>query len=85
MPSDLFPFHSSPRSNLTGSPQFGLGYDACPGRNVANVELNKITATRTRGFDLRLVDSEGEWRFHELFVTSPSGRPVYVKGRDVFG
>lgn len=66
--------------NLTNV-QFGLGYNACPGRNVATLELNKITATLIRDFDIRLQDPKGEWKYHELFVTMQSGWPVYVKRR----
>lgn len=71
--------HSDNRS------QFGLGYNACPGRNVANIELNKITATLIRDFDICLEDPKGEWKYHELFVTSQSGWPVYVQRRRLGG
>ncbi|KAM0799387.1 benzoate 4-monooxygenase cytochrome P450 [Usnea florida] len=62
---------------------FGLGYNACPGRNVANLELNKVTATLVRDFDIRLADPDAEWRYHELFVTSRNGWPVYIRRRSM--
>ena len=63
------------------SAQFGRGFNACPVRNVATLELNKMTATLIRDFDIRLQDLKGEWKYHVLFVTSQSGWPVYVKSR----
>lgn len=60
---------------------YGLGYNACPGRNVATIELNKITATLIRDFDIRLQDPKGRWKYHSLFVTSQSGWPVYAERR----
>ncbi len=65
--------------------QFGLGYNSCPGRTAALIELNKITATLLRDFDLRLADPKAEWRVHELFVTAPRGWSVYVERRKAPG
>ncbi|KAG6988547.1 cytochrome P450 [Physcia stellaris] len=60
---------------------YGLSYNSCPGKNVAAIELSKITATLIRDFEFRLVDSKEEWKYHQLFVTSQHGWPVYLKRR----
>ena len=65
--------------------QFGLGYSACPGRNLANVELSKITATLIRDFDIRQVDPAQEWKFRSLFIAVPWGWPCWVKRRNNSG
>ncbi|MCJ1251932.1 hypothetical protein MMC30_009170 [Trapelia coarctata] len=64
---------------------FGLGYNSCPGRNVASLELNKITATLIRDFELRLAEPDREWRYHTLFISIQSGWPCYIKRRAVGG
>ena len=66
---------------LTFGSKFGLGYNSCPGRNVANLELNKISATLTRDFDFELVDPDKEWQYHTLFIAVPYDWPVYVRRR----
>ena len=43
------------------------------------LELNKLTATLIRDFDFQLVDPAREWHFHQLFLTTHGGWPVYVK------
>ncbi|KAL8793216.1 MAG: hypothetical protein Q9195_004152 [Heterodermia aff. obscurata] len=60
---------------------FGLGYNSCPGRSVANIELSKITATLIRDFDFRLADPDAEWKYHQLFVTSQYESSVFVERR----
>ncbi|KAL8831513.1 MAG: hypothetical protein Q9191_000822 [Dirinaria sp. TL-2023a] len=60
---------------------FGLGYNSCPGRNVASLELNKVTATLIRDFDFELEHPEREWWYHQLFVTTQRDWPVILKRR----
>ena len=47
------------------------------------MELSKITATLVRDFDIRLADPDADWKYHELFVTSKDGWPVYLERRSV--
>ena len=86
-PCDIYinPALLSIQKTLTSNSKFGLGYNSCPGRNVANLELNKIAATLTRDFDFELVDPDKEWRYHTLFIAVPYGWPVYVRRRGVRG
>jgi len=45
------------------------------------LELNKVSATLTRDFELKLADPAKEWRYHTLFISIPSGWPCYIKRR----
>lgn len=60
---------------------YGSGYNSCLGHNLAQLELEKVTATVLRDFDLRLVNPEKEWKLHYKFVMNPSGWPVYASKR----
>ena len=60
-----------------------MGYNHCIGRNLATLELNKITATLVRDFELRLVEPDKEWKCHFLFLTVPWGWPVWMKRRGI--
>lgn len=67
--------------------QFGAGYAACPGQNLARVELAKICATLFRDYDIRQVDPkqhcnwEGPIHDHAAFmacVRPEAARPAKV-------
>jgi len=49
---------------------------------MAHLELRKITATLIRDFEIRIVNSQKKWKYHQLFVTAKSGWPVWIKRRD---
>lgn len=63
---------------LTPAHQFGAGYGACPGQNVAKIELAKITATLVRDYDIALVDERREWMWKAYFTVVPHSWPVFV-------
>jgi hypothetical protein len=45
------------------------------------LELNKVSATLTRDFELQLAHPDKAWRYHTLFISIPSGWPCYIKRR----
>src|SRR3954465_222196 len=57
---------------------FGLGYAACPGINLAKIELSKMAASIIRDYDIRRVDPNQEWSYEAYFNTLPHSWPVYV-------
>jgi cytochrome P450 len=59
--------------------QFGAGYGACPGQNVAKIELAKITATLVRDYDIKLVDEQKDWKWKAYFTVVPHSWPVFVE------
>lgn len=67
---------------MTRFAQFGAGYNSCPGRNLANLEVSKVTATLVRDFDTRQVDPKQKWSFKSHFTAVPYGWPCYVERRD---
>ncbi|KAH7126607.1 cytochrome P450 [Dendryphion nanum] len=58
---------------------FGAGYNSCQGRNIAQLEITKATATLVRDFDFRQVDPKQDWKYEALFVATPYGWPCYVE------
>ena len=76
-------FSRCPLSSLTYTlKQFGAGYNSCPGRNLANLEISKVTATMIRDYDIRQVEPGKEWRYEAHFTAVPYEWPCYVKRRD---
>lgn len=61
--------------------QFGTGYNSCPGRNLAYLEINKVTATLLRDFDVRQVEPARGWRYEEWFTAVPYGWDCWVRRR----
>ncbi|OCK85737.1 cytochrome P450 [Lepidopterella palustris CBS 459.81] len=61
---------------------FGAGYNSCPGRNLANLEVSKTAATLLRDFDIRQVDPEQDWTYEAHFTAVPYGWPCYVQRRE---
>ncbi|KAI1848539.1 hypothetical protein JX265_013787 [Neoarthrinium moseri] len=57
---------------------WGQGYAACPGQNIARLELSKITATIVRDYNIRQVDSNQQWHWKARFAMLPHDWPVYV-------
>ncbi|OBT84328.1 hypothetical protein VE02_07275 [Pseudogymnoascus sp. 03VT05] len=61
--------------------QFGAGYNSCPGKNLARMEVSKVTATLVRDFDIRQVDPKHEWSFKSHFTAVPYDWPCRVTRR----
>jgi cytochrome P450 len=61
--------------------QFGLGYAACPGQNLARIQLSKILATLVRDYDFRQVDKGASWKYYTFFTVAPFDWPVHVSKR----
>ena len=59
--------------------QFGLGYGACPGINLAKIQLSKLTATIVRDYNIRQVDPDQSWTYDAYFNVLPHDWPVYVE------
>ena len=59
--------------------QFGLGYGACPGINLAKIELSKLAASIVRDYVIRQVDPQQEWSYEAYFNILPHDWPVYVE------
>ena len=63
---------------LIGCLQFGLGYAACPGINLAKIEMSKLAASIVRDYDIRQVNPKQEWSYEAYFNTLPHDWPVLV-------
>jgi len=61
--------------------QFGAGYNSCIGRNLALIEISKVTATVLRDFDIRQVNPGQSWKYESHFTAVPYGWPCYVTRR----
>ncbi|KAK9773521.1 putative Cytochrome P450 [Seiridium cardinale] len=57
---------------------WGQGYAACPGQNIARLELSKVTATIVRDYEIRQVDPHQQWVWKARFAMLPHDWPVYV-------
>jgi cytochrome P450 len=60
---------------------FGAGYNQCPGRNLAHLEVSKTTAMVMRDYEIKLVDPTKEWKYESYFTTAPHDWPCTVKRR----
>ncbi|OQE44528.1 hypothetical protein PENCOP_c002G03466 [Penicillium coprophilum] len=60
---------------------WGAGYNQCPGRNLAQFELLKLTTTLIRDYDIEQVDAKKEWVFKSQFTAIPSGWPCKIQRR----
>ncbi|MCJ1402685.1 hypothetical protein MMC11_005906 [Xylographa trunciseda] len=61
---------------------FGAGYNSCPGRNLAQLEVSKVTATMVRDYDVRQIDPTKSWSYEAHFTAVPYGWPCRVTRRD---
>ncbi len=61
---------------------FGAGYNSCPGKHLARMEITKLAATLVRDFDFEQVDPGQEWDFKSHFTSPQYGWPCYFKGRN---
>lgn len=60
---------------------FGAGYNRCPGRQLALMEVPKMVALMLRDFDFERVDPGKEWEWRNNFTALPHGWDCYVKTR----
>ncbi|KAL4907067.1 hypothetical protein BDW74DRAFT_190058 [Aspergillus multicolor] len=60
---------------------FGQGYNSCPGRHLATIELSKIIATLVRDYDIRQQDPNQTWKYMAYFTAVPEGWPCYISKR----
>lgn len=60
---------------------FGAGYNQCPGRYLAHMELCKTTAMLVRDFDIRQTNEGQSWKFESHFTAVPYGWPCYLTRR----
>lgn len=60
---------------------FGMGYNVCPGQNVAKIELSKVTATILRDFDLQLENPKKDWEYHRTFIAPQRGWDCFLTRR----
>ncbi|KAI9877155.1 MAG: Telomerase protein component 1 [Pleopsidium flavum] len=62
---------------------WGAGYNQCPGRNIAHLEVSKISATLLRDYNFTQVDPKQDWTFVSWFVALPANWPCYVTRRNL--
>ncbi|RFU30260.1 hypothetical protein B7463_g6099, partial [Scytalidium lignicola] len=60
---------------------FGAGYNGCPGRHLAHLEVSKTAAMMIREFHVRLVEEGSEWKYENYFTVAPHGWPCFVRRR----
>lgn len=62
---------------------FSAGYNGCPGRHLAHLEVSKAMAMMLRDFKIKLVDEKSEWKYENYFTVAPHSWPCYVRRRNV--
>ncbi|KAK5997496.1 Cytochrome P450 monooxygenase gsfF-like protein [Cladobotryum mycophilum] len=60
---------------------FGAGYNRCPGRQLAMMEVAKMAALMIRDFEIERADPNQEWKWHNNFSAVPYGWDCYVRRR----
>ncbi|KAL4762796.1 cytochrome P450 [Aspergillus foveolatus] len=50
---------------------FGHGYNSCPGRHLATIELSKVIATLVRDYDTRQQNPGQSWKYMAYFTAVP--------------
>jgi cytochrome P450 len=61
--------------------QFGAGYNQCPGRHLAHLEVSKVVATLLRDFEIEQINPGQSWTFETHFTAVPYDWPCRVKRR----
>ncbi|ROV91667.1 hypothetical protein VMCG_09262 [Cytospora schulzeri] len=62
---------------------WGVGYQSCPGQNIAKIELSKIAAVLVRDYDIRQVDKDKEWEWKAYITCVPHSWDCYISKRAV--
>jgi cytochrome P450 len=60
---------------------FGAGYNQCPGRNLAHLEMSKTAALLMRDYDIQLVDPTKGWKYENYFTVAAHDWPCKVTRR----
>jgi cytochrome P450 len=60
---------------------FGAGYNQCPGKNLAQLEISKTIAMLMRDYEIELVDPGKEWKYENYFTVAPHSWPCTVRRR----
>ena len=60
---------------------FGAGYNRCPGRQLALMEVPKMAALMLRDFELERVEPGKEWEWRNNFTAVPHGWDCFVTKR----
>lgn len=60
---------------------FGAGYNQCPGRNPAHLEVSKAAALMVRDYDIKQINPGQEWKFMSHFAAIPHDWPCWVTPR----
>lgn len=70
--------HRKQTQIITNQTQFGLGFNRCPGEQLALLQIFKISATLVRDYDINQVDPGNEWKYKAYFTVVPHSWPVYI-------
>jgi cytochrome P450 len=60
---------------------FGAGYNQCPGKHLAHMEVSKTAALLVRDYDIKQVTEGQSWSYETHFTAVPYGWPCNVKRR----
>jgi cytochrome P450 len=60
---------------------FGAGYNQCPGKHLAHLEVSKTAAMMVKDYTIRQVEEGKSWRFETHFTAVPYGWPCWVERR----
>lgn len=60
---------------------FGAGYNRCPGRQLALLQVPKLAALMLRDFDFERVEPGKEWEWKNNLTAAPYGWDCYVTRR----
>jgi Cytochrome P450 len=60
---------------------FGAGYNQCPGRNFAHLEMSKTLSILMRDYEIELIDPSKEWKYESYFTVAPHDWPCKVRRR----
>lgn len=60
---------------------FGAGYNQCPGRHLAHMEVTKTAALLIKDYDIKQVSDGQPWTYETHFTAVPYGWPCTVTRR----
>ena len=60
---------------------FGQGYNSCPGRQIAFIQLSKAAAMLTREFEFQQVEKGSSWTYENRFTVLVHDWSCYVRKR----
>lgn len=68
-------------TNTDDATQWGVGYQSCPGVNIAKIELSKIAAVLVRDYDVRQVEESKQWEWKAYVTCAPHSWDCYISKR----